>query len=620
MTDTNPCSPTPTPTPTPAGVTDPSHGCQPVVVPSTSPSPGRGDRDRHSPSPSAPTPTPALSSNRGSKTRNEDALAIHLAADSLATSKGTVAVIADGVSAASFGAEASHTAAHAFISDYLSTPATWQIKTAAHRVLTSLNRWLYSQGQSLREAEQGHLTTFTAVIIKSRTAHLFHIGDSRLYLLRAGSLEQITRDHCNRNASGDCHLTRALGLNLNAKFDYHPLPLEPGDTLLLTTDGIHDFIPHKELERTLNKSQNPTEAAAALDALALANASTDDRSLLILPLPSLPEESKADAHRRISALPIPPDLDPGMILDGLRIEKLLCASARSQLYLVRDEETGRRLVMKTPSPNFSDDPAYLDRFALEEWIGLRTQNPHLVKALARPAKSCLYLLVEYIDGLSLATWSTRNPTPGVKEVIRFTKQIIEGVRALHRAETLHQDLKPDNIILDGNGCLRLIDYGSCRIAAVAETHAAIPREEALGTLDFSAPEYRLGLSPDTRADQFSLAVITYHLLTGGAHPFPKGWERAKTLHHFLNLTYRPASAINPHVPAWIDTTLKKALSVRPENRYDSLSEFLHDLNHPNPSFNTGAPSLPLAERNPLLLWKLISLALLLALIVALLLD
>lgn len=561
-----------------------------------------------------------LSSNCGAKERNEDALAIHLATDTLVTSKGTVAVIADGVSAASFGAEASNTAAASFIADYLSTPATWQVKTAAHRVLNSLNRWLYSQGQSLRDAEQGHLTTFTAAIIKSRTAHVFHIGDSRLYLLRDGSLEQVTRDHSNRNASGDCHLTRALGLNLNAKFDYYAVELAPGDTLLLTTDGIHDSIPRKDIEITLNSSNSPEEATSQLDALALANGSTDDRSLLFLHLPELPEESKAEAHRRVTSLPIPPDLDPGMVLDGLRIEKLLTASPRSQLYVVRDEETGQRHVMKTPSANFSDDPAYLDRFALEEWIGLRTQNPHLVKAIAHPAKSCLYLLVEYIDGVSLATWSTRNPAPGVKEVIRMIKQIIEGVRALHRAETLHQDLKPDNIILDGTGCLKLIDYGSCRVASVAETHAAIPREEALGTLDFSAPEYRLGLSPDPRTDQFSLAVITYHLLTGGAHPFPKGWERAKSLHHFLNLNYRPASAINPHVPDWIDAALKKALSVRQENRYDSLSEFLHDLNHPGTSSSRTSNTLPLAERNPLLLWKLISLGLFLALIVTVLID
>ena len=567
-----------------------------------------------------PSSNHALLSNRGAKDRNEDALAIHLSDDTLATSKGTVAVIADGVSSASFGAEASNTAVGSFISDYLSTPATWQTKTAAHRVLNSLNRWLYSQGQSLRDAEQGHLTTFTAAIIKSRTAHVFHIGDSRLYLFREGALEQVTRDHSNRNASGDCQLTRALGLNLNAKFDYHAVELAPGDTLLLTTDGIHDSIFHKELEGILNSSACPEDAASELDALALANGSTDDRSVLFLHLPELPEESKDEAHRRVTSLPIPPDLDPGMVLDGLRIEKLLTASARSQLYVVRDEATGQRLVMKTPSANFSDDPAYLDRFTLEEWIGLRTQNPHLVKAVAHPAKSCLYLLVEYIDGISLATWSTRNPTPGVKEVIRMIKQIIEGTRALHRAETLHQDLKPDNIILDGTGCLKLIDYGSCRVASVAETHAAIPREEALGTLDFSAPEYRLGLSPDPRTDQFSLAVITYHLLTGGGHPFPKGWERAKSLHHFLNLSYRPASTINPHVPDWIDGALKKALSVRAENRYESLSEFLHDLNHPGATSGRNPASLPLAERNPVLLWKLISLALLLALVVTVLVE
>jgi hypothetical protein len=484
-------------------------------------------------------------------------------------------------------------------------------------VLTALNRWLYAQGQHLRDAEKGHLTTLTLAVVKSRTAHIFHIGDSRLYLFRSGLLEQVTRDHANHDAKGANYLTRALGLSLNTRFDYHALPLEPGDTLLLSTDGIHDFISRKDLEATLVATPKLSDAAEELDARAVANQSADDRSLILLHLDALPEESQADAHRRITALPIPPDLDPGMILDGLHIEKLLNASARSQLYVVRDQESGRRMVMKTPSPNFADDPAYLERFAMEEWIGLRTQNPHLVKAVARQNKSCLYVLLEYVDGVSLATWSTRNPNPGVKEIVRFTKQIIEGVRALHRAETLHQDLKPDNIILDGTGCLRLIDYGSCRIAAIEETYATIPREKALGTLDYSAPEYRLGTAASPQSDQFAIAVITYHLLTGGGHPFPKGWERAQTPHHFLALHYRPAAAINPHVPDWIDAALKKALSIRPDHRYHSLSEFLHDLNHPNPALLSRRVAQPLSERNPVLLWQLIALALLVALICSL---
>ena len=85
------------------------------------------------------------------------------------------------------------------------------------RVLTALNRWLVSQGQGFRAAEKGCVTTFTALVLKSRTAHVFHIGDSRLYRWKGGDLEQVTRDHAAQVSAETCYLTRALGLTLTPR-------------------------------------------------------------------------------------------------------------------------------------------------------------------------------------------------------------------------------------------------------------------------------------------------------------------------------------------------------------------------------------------------------------------
>lgn len=555
----------------------------------------------------------------GPKPENEDFLGMQTPTDSLLATKGITACIADGVSAASAAREASETTVRAFLSDYYETPESWQVKTAGQRVLTAINRWLFAQGQGHASAEKGCVTTFTAVILKSRTAHIFHIGDSRLYRLRNGELEQITRDHSSQVSADTCYLTRAMGISLNPRIDYQTLNLEAGDLFALTTDGVHDFLGHREMHTILGSGEAPEDLAATLGAAAAQ--SNDNRSALILKIEALPADDKDDVFRQLSTLPFPPDLLPGQSLDGLAVEKIIAASPSSQLYLVRDMHDGdRSLVLKTPSINYQDDPAYLERFALEEWIGLRTDNANLVKVVRRQTpRRFLYYVLEAVDGPTLTEWSSDNPSPPVKRVVHIISGIVSGTRALHRKDTLHQDLKPDNILLDATGQPKIIDYGSCRIGGVTEIDTPFHRQSALGTLDFSAPEYRIGATPTTKADLFSIAAIAYYLLTGGKTPYGADWDRAKTQRDFHNLTYTSATAYNPMVPLWMDATLRKSLSILPDSRHDSMSEFIHFLGQPDPSQVT-MPNPPLAQRNPVLFWKILAFIFFVAWILTLLLQ
>lgn len=555
-----------------------------------------------------------LFTSAGPKPRNEDCLGIHIPDAALLPTKGIVACIADGVSAASAGKEAAESAVLGFITDYYETPESWEVKTAGQRVLTALNRWLFSQGQGFRAAEKGCVTTFTAIILKSRTAHIFHIGDSRLYRYRENELEQITRDHSSQVSEETCYLTRALGLTASPRIDYHTFSIEAGDRFLLTTDGIHGELSRQDIETLVRENADPQGCTELLGKAA--EQATDNRSCILLDITALPDSDKDDVFRQLSALPIPPDLLPGQSIDGLHVERLISATKNSQLYLVSDMDDGNRsLVLKTPSISFEDDPSYLERFALEEWIGLRTDSPHLAKVVRRTRpRRFLYYVMESIDGMTLCRWSEANPSPPVETVVEIVGQIVEGVRALHRKDTLHQDLKPDNLLLDRTGKVRIIDYGSCRVGGIEEISTPFQRVTSLGTLDFSAPEYRLGITPSSRSDLFSIAAITYHLLTGGHLPYGKAWERASSQRDFFNLTYQPAAAHNPMVPLWMDAVLHKALSISMENRHEVMSEFIHNLLHPDPAFLTAEP-LPLAQRNPLLFWKLATFAALIGWIV-----
>src|SRR5690606_2319357 len=111
-------------------------------------------------------------SDAGPKPRNEDSLAVRIPDAARLPTKGIVACIADGVSAANAGKEAAEASVLGFTSDYYETPESWQVKTAGQRVLTALNRWLYAHGQGFGTAEKGCVTTFIALVLKSRTAHV----------------------------------------------------------------------------------------------------------------------------------------------------------------------------------------------------------------------------------------------------------------------------------------------------------------------------------------------------------------------------------------------------------------------------------------------------------------
>ncbi|MEE2729589.1 MAG: bifunctional protein-serine/threonine kinase/phosphatase [Pseudomonadota bacterium] len=548
-------------------------------------------------------------SSAGVKPQNEDSMAIKIPDGSLLNRKGIVVAIADGVSAAEAGREASEIAITGFVNDYYSTPDSWSVKQSAHKVLTALNRWLFGQGQRYLEAEKGYVTTFSCVILKSRSAYIFHVGDSRVWRLREGTLEQMTRDHTARISASQSYLSRALGIDLNLDVDLKVVDIEPGDCFLLTTDGVHEFLSQRELLQTLQAQGDNLQAAVeTLVQQALDNQSTDNLTCQLVQVEQLGQETNEDVLQTLRQLPFPPELEVGFKLDGWCVLEQIHASQRSQLYRVRHEVSGQVAVMKTPSVNYVDNVAYIERFIMEEWVGRRIDSPYVVKVVdAGPSRRFLYYLTEDLPGPTLAKLLQQQHTLDVPAVVGLAEKLVQGLRAFHRRETLHQDIKPDNIVMKGDDPV-IIDFGSVYVAGVDEIATSFEREHALGTLDYSAPEYRLQRPRSERSDQFSLAVVLYELLTG-KHPFGEAFQKAGTAAEFLDLKYTPAYRRNPMVPLWLDGALRKALQTNAELRYDSLSEWVHDLKHPNPAF-LKVEQRPLLERDPARFWRWVALTLL----------
>ncbi len=542
----------------------------------------------------------------GRKAQNEDAIGIRIPDGNLLTTKGAAAVIADGVSAAEAGKEASHTCVYNFLSDYFSTPESWSVKQSAQQVLTALNRWLYGRGQGFNDNSKGYITTMSTVVFKSHTAHIFHVGDSRVYRLREGVLEQLTTDHSTPVSQDHAYLARAMGLDVRLDVDYQTTRLRIGDTFLQTTDGVHDVLGAPAIQHILaTPGMTLDNVCEQLVEMALQKGSTDNLSCQLLRVDGLPDTQVDDVINQHTQLQFPPALEAGMTLDGYHIVRELQAGTRGHVYQVEDMASGAHYCMKTPSVNFADDPAYIEQFVMESWIGSRINSPYVVKVVEphRP-KSCLYYLTEYVQGMALSQWMRENPRPAVEEAVFLIDQIARGIRALHRRETLHQAIKPDNILIDGNGQVKIVNFAACHVAGIAETATPVQRDLAPEAAAYSAPEYRLYKTANYRADLFSLAVISYEMLTGQL-PFGGVLAHCITQRDFLATSYTHSYKLNPLIPHWIDCALKKALRFQEERRHGDVAEFVYELQHPNPKY-LEYHQRPLMDRDPLRAWKIIA--------------
>ena len=551
-------------------------------------------------------------SDRGCKPLNQDFHGLVVPKEPLLTSKGIAVALADGISSSDVSHFASETAIKGFLEDYYATPESWSVKTSVQRVLQATSSWLYAQtrnGPHRYTMDRGYVCTFSAIVLKSRTVHIFHVGDARVYYVAASRLEQLTEDHRLHVAPGKHYLARALGLGERLEIDHQAYPIEIADTFLLMTDGVYEFAAEAFITETIAGHPDDLDLAARLIvAESLAKGSTDNLTIQIVRVDQLPAADLGEMSRQATSLPLPPPLRPRMEFDGYEIVREVHLSSRSHVYLAIDRETSEQVILKAPSIDLRDDAQYLERFVMEEWVARRVDNVHLLRACEqRRKRHYLYTITEAIEGTTLAQWMIDNPAPDLESVRAIIEQIALGLQALHRQEMLHQDLRPSNIMIDRTGTVKIIDFGSVRVAGIAEILPAADRQHILGTMQYTAPEYFLGEPGTTRSDLFSLAVIAYQMLSGRL-PYGTDVAKATTRAAQRKLSYRSVLDDERTIPAWIDGALRKALQPSPERRYEAISELIHDLRHPNPAF-ADRDRAPLIERNPLLFWKGLSLIL-----------
>jgi hypothetical protein len=432
------------------------------------------------------------------------------------------------------------------------------------------------------------------------------VGDTRIYRLQAGVLEQLTQDHRVWVSGGQSYLSRAVGFNTQIEIDYQALQVEKGDVFVLASDGVYEHVTASFIVDAIQSGRADLDGAArAIVAQALERGSQDNLTFQIVFIDGLPHHEASEIHRQLAGLPPPPILDARTVIDGYRIVREVHGSARSHIYLAVDTETDALVILKTPSVDRQDDPAYLERFLMEEWVARRINNAHVLKPCAQTReRHHLYVATEFIDGQTLAQWMIDNPKPGLETVRAIVEQVAKGLQAFHRLEMLHQDLRPQNIMIDKTGTVKIIDFGATSVAGINEMGVSLDQDGILGTAQYTAPEYFLGEAGTARSDLFSLGVITYQMLSGRL-PYGTEVAKARTRSAQGKLTYASVLHDDRAIPAWIDGVLRKAVHPNPLKRYEALSEFVHDLRYPNHAFMSKMRA-PLIERHPVLFWKCMS--------------
>ncbi len=541
----------------------------------------------------------------GGKDSNEDAICWQMPTDPhLQLYKGCVLALADGVSSAEAGALASDRATSDFITDYLKTPDSWSTAHSAGIVLSTINSALYQQSRTYQSDERGHLCTFTGLIVKSRTAYWFHIGDSRLYLFRKGTIRQLSIDHTMRLSEQRQFLGRALGMDESVSWQHDSIAIEVGDVFLLCSDGLSDFVSDLELAALLSvplSLQDKSERA-----LELATASDDNVSLILCEVTALGDDCLDEYSERMTRLPVLPALVPGNKVDGYEVVQTLFASSRSHLYLVKDSLNQANYVLKTPSQNFADDVAYLERFIREEWVGLRIDDAHVVKVIQQGrSRTFLYYLLEYLEGDSLDCWLLQQAQPLRPSIaISLVKQIADGLNAFHKLGMIHQDLKPANIMRLADGQLKIVDFGSVFVPGLAEIYSPILQELALGTASYSDPHYLHGHNSVEQGDVYALATVAYELFTGFL-PYGEQVDECRSLSDYQKLKYVSATKRNSRIPLWFDRALERGVSFDLHQRYLTIEHLVKDLQNPNPLY-LRQQVVAATKNNKLLFWQLMS--------------
>jgi len=254
------------------------------------------------------------------------------------------------------------------------------------------------------------------------------------------------------------------------------------------------------------------------------------------------------------------------------IKRKLGSGGMADVYLAEDQELGRRVALKLLDDRHASDEQFVERFRREAQSAAGLNHPNIVSIFDRGrAEGTYYIAMEFLDGRTLKELLVRNgPTP-IPIAIDYARQILGALAFAHRNGIIHRDIKPHNIVVGGDGRLKVTDFGIARSGASQMTEAG----SIVGTAQYLSPEQARGAPVDPRSDLYSLGIVLYEMLTGKV-PFTGDTPVEIAMKHLSQIP-EPPSTLRPEVPHDLDAVVMRALAKDPDQRYASAEEMDADL-------------------------------------------
>lgn len=534
------------------------------------------------------------SSLAGQRERNEDYCGIVTPTNEQLKTKGAMLAVADGVSGNAGGREAAEMTVRSVLSDYYATPETWEVHASLDKVLNAANRWLLAQAAAHRDLA-GMATTLSLLILRGQRYYLAHIGDTRIYRLRQGKLDQLTYDHVWDRPDMRHVLKRAVGLDQHLAVDFADGTLQVGDIFALMSDGIWETLGQKAIHEALEIYDSPKLICEHLTRTAISRGSQDNVTALVVRIEELGEDTLTELLKDGRHLSVPNRLKFGDRLDNFEVIAAVHESRTTLIYKVRNILSGRSFALKTLQPSLAGDEDSCQALLNEEWLAKRVVSQYVpqVLPLTLDKRSRLYYVMSWHEGATLQQQvnSGHHFTPA--EVAHLGQELMRGLGVLHRLNIVHRDIKPDNIHVGTDQRLRILDLGVALSAA-----GGIAAMQNPGTPSYMAPELFQGQTADPRSDIYAAGVTLYHLLT---RRYPYG--EIEPFQHPRFGDPVPPTRYRPDIPEWLENIVLKSVVRNPGLRFETAEEMLLALEHGEMKPVLPPPRTPLIARGRFALWQ-----------------
>jgi serine/threonine protein phosphatase PrpC len=495
---------------------------------------------------------------------------------------GAMILIADGIAERIAPESAAKDTLQAIHSHYYAAPENWGLKHILQESVAAANRALLTSG------DKGRAAAFAAVVLRRRRWAIIYAGNTRVWLRRNNDLKLLTRDHVTPRAGRAPQVNRACGLDVRLDAEFLSGEIMEGDVFVLTNEAAHSNLTSPAI-LACARADVPVQQIAAMITEQATKAGGQGACACAIRVEQVPAESREDLEEDIAALPAinPPEV--GESIDDFRIERLIHKSSRYRLYKAFDTQNQQIVALKFPNPRDANDPAFAENFLREEWISRRVTSKHLVRTLPlkKGRRTTLYSVMAYPSGENLAKKLARQ-TLSLDETTSIGAQLLDALKQLHEQGIIHNDVRPQNIVLDKRtGHLMLLGLDTTPAAASDEA-AGNKRDSTSRRATFMAPELAAkGAECTPRSDIFSAGVVIYRMLTG-EYPYGKSTGGRPP-----RGAYKPATDHRADIPRPIDEVLRQACAPTPADRFDSAQEFAEALDAAMArTFSSAAPTEP----------------------------